>query len=296
MTVPSVGKLVFVFWLPCWAGSYLHLVICFHLSYFLASSSTYLFEKIKKIHYLGLFSVMDQKGPFARNGICSCLFSEFQSGWFSCYTSNFTWHLYSVLWSGCFPLHTRQYPPFSTPSPILFILQYSLYVPPLWDASLEYLRVVVPECLGCLYQKKSWKQVLWNYTEMVISHPHYFLKEITFWHKKAGGTWCQVKDSFKNWFKYLYMENTLCCPLVSTSFAGAWKESYCRLSTGNWPTWPYPIVRTSACKPTHPTAFCFTNYVAPSHVWLFTFTFYYVLSPWLVCKLLKSDYKYVAYS
>lgn len=43
-------------------GFYLHLFLCLNLPYFLASSLMYSFEKIKKIHYLQLFSREDQKG------------------------------------------------------------------------------------------------------------------------------------------------------------------------------------------------------------------------------------------
>lgn len=42
---------------------------------------------------------------------------------------------------------------------------------------------------------------------------HYFWKEIIFLHQKAGVIWCQFKDSFKKWIKYIYIERTLYCPI-----------------------------------------------------------------------------------
>lgn len=45
-------------------GFSLHLVFHLNLPYFLVSSSLCLFEKMKKIHYLYLFSVEVQKGTY----------------------------------------------------------------------------------------------------------------------------------------------------------------------------------------------------------------------------------------
>lgn len=153
-----MGNRVFVCWLSCWVGSYLHLILCFNLPYFLANSSTYLFEKIKNTHYLELFSVAYQKGtsacPIPKNGICSCTFSVFQSGSFSCFSSNFTFTFtWTLLYSDQAVSLCSQSSPFSTPGQILFIWQLHFKFHLSCDASLEHPRSVVPKCLECLYQK-----------------------------------------------------------------------------------------------------------------------------------------------
>lgn len=218
-----MGNRVFVCSLSCWVGSYLHLILCFNLPYFLANSSTYLFEKIKNTHYLELFSVAYQKGtsacPIARNGICSCSFSVFQSGSFSSFSSHEHSHEHFCTLIRLFPFAHNPLPsPHLARSCSSGSVHFKFHLS--CDASLEHPRPVVPKCLECLYQKKPQKQQQKLKTSFVEPHRdgHYFWKEITFLHQKAGGIWCQFNDSFKKWIKYIYMERTLYCPFSPTSF------------------------------------------------------------------------------
>lgn len=118
----------------------------------------------------------------------------------------------SVLWSRCFPLLTILSFFHTWPNPVH--LATSLQVPPLlwcfsWTPSLSSSQM-----FRMFVSKKPQKQQQKLKTSFVEPHRdgHYFLKEITFLHQKAGGIWCQFNDSFKKWIKYIYMERTLYCP------------------------------------------------------------------------------------
>lgn len=116
-------------------GFSLHLVFHLNLPYFLVSSSLCLFEKMKKIHYLYLFSVEVQKGTchIARNEICSCSFSRKFLIRFSCYFQILYEHSYFCFCAASYPWLKS----FSPARKTLFILPCLLQVLPLYDASLS---------------------------------------------------------------------------------------------------------------------------------------------------------------
>lgn len=137
--------------------------------------------------------------------------------------------------------------------------------------------------------RTKWKQL----------SPKILKRNCTFFFNAArAGQGCQIEQGFHNWVKYLHVENTMycslylfCCRSERTLFflCGLFIDT---LDHGLRLKWYLQFA-----NPQH-LALLITwqlvvYFLMAAYSCLFTFIFYYVLSPWLGYKLLKSHYQYV---